>query len=196
MSKVRANVGQYFLTTFSSWGRPAERQPDKIVRIGGLRKSRRLLSQQYRFPPATLLVHRMTHASLYHLRQPARLVGVVLGCLSLATFSSVLSAESSQKSIEQSSHRAFEVGQIDIPPTPLKPIVIHLPRSLRKEHAEVKLRFIVTKEGKVSDLTVVKFSDSEMIDPVYGAYASAVYSPGAKDGKSVDVWVDVTEVAK
>ena len=90
----------------------------------------------------------------------------------------------------------FESAQVDRPPQPRREIHIRYPRELRKERAEVKLRFIVRATGKVESLTVVKFSNVDMIELAYRGYEDADYSPGLKNGKPVDTWVEVTEVAK
>lgn len=90
----------------------------------------------------------------------------------------------------------YESAQVDQAPQPRREIHIRYPRELRKERAEVKLRFVVRSTGKIDNLTVVKFSNVDMIEFAYRGYESAEYSPGLKNGKPVDTWVEVTEVAK
>lgn len=92
--------------------------------------------------------------------------------------------------------RTYEITQVDPQPVLQKAVRVRLPSAVRKRGGEITLRFLVTKEGKVENISVVKFSDSDLVDPVYSAYEKAVYSPGLKDGNPVDTWVTITEKAK
>ena len=84
----------------------------------------------------------------------------------------------------------------DVNPKPelKKPVKIRFPSSLRKKitTGEIVIQFTVTKTGTVSDLTVVKFSDPDMVEPVIAAYETAQYNPGLLKGTPVDVRMDVT----
>jgi TonB family protein len=91
---------------------------------------------------------------------------------------------------------AYSVTEVDRAPAPKREIRVRFPRSIRKEHGEITLRFIVTARGDVTQLTVVKFSDPDMIDAAYDAYEDADFVPGMKNGQPVDTWVEVTQVAK
>jgi hypothetical protein len=92
--------------------------------------------------------------------------------------------------------RIFKYEEVDSKPSVIQMPRIRYSRAERKEHSEITLRFVVTAIGKVSQLTVVKFSDPDLIDPAYSAYEAAEFSPGIKAGKPVDTWMQITEVAK
>ena len=90
----------------------------------------------------------------------------------------------------------YQSTEVQKEPVPKHEMRIRYSRALRKEHDEVTLRFVVTAAGKVDQITIVKFTDPEIIDPTLMAYQSAEYVPAMKDGKPVAAWVEVTEVAK
>jgi hypothetical protein len=90
----------------------------------------------------------------------------------------------------------YESAQVDKAPEPKKPVRVKYPSSARKKGGEITLRFLVTKEGTVKEMMVIRFTHDEMVEPAYSAYESAVYNPGMKDGKAVDTWVEITDVAK
>ena len=75
-----------------------------------------------------------------------------------------------------------------------KPIKIKFPSALRKKitTGEIVIQFIVTKTGTVSDLSVVRFSDPDMVAPVITAYETAQYNPGLLKGEPVNVRMDIT----
>jgi outer membrane biosynthesis protein TonB len=85
---------------------------------------------------------------------------------------------------------------VDVQPRLKKPVKVRFPRSVRRNGGEISLKFRVTREGQVSDITVIKFTDADMIEPAYTAYAGASYFPGMKKGEPVDAWVEVSEVAR
>lgn len=91
--------------------------------------------------------------------------------------------------------RPYEITQVDSPPVLKKAVHLRLPFGVRRRGGEITLRFLVTKEGTVQSITVVKFSDADLVEPVYSAYENARYSPGIKNGVPVDTWVTVTEKA-
>jgi outer membrane biosynthesis protein TonB len=117
-----------------------------------------------------------------------------LAAIAVAAAGFVVTASSAQAA--PSSHRVYSLKEVERAPVPTQEIHIRFPRALRREHAEITLRFVVTTEGKVANLTVVKFSDPDMIDAAYGAYDSAEFSPALKGGKPVDATMEVTEIAK
>lgn len=84
---------------------------------------------------------------------------------------------------------------VDVKPTPKRPVKIRFPSSVRKkgEIAEVVLRFIVTGDGEVQKVVVVKFSHPDMIEPALLAYESAKYNPGMKNGRPVATLMEVRE---
>lgn len=84
--------------------------------------------------------------------------------------------------------RPYEASDVDRKPEPKRPIRPSYSSSLRRRltSGEVELSFVVTKEGKVTNIVVVKFSDPDLIDPVYQAYQYAGFTPGTKDGSPVD----------
>lgn len=90
----------------------------------------------------------------------------------------------------------YEYSEVDVRPTPKKQVRIHFPLSVRKkgESPEIVLRFVVTKDGDVAKITVVKFSHPDMINPAIDAYEAAKFNPGKKDGQPVDTRMEVTEL--
>lgn len=116
----------------------------------------------------------------------AGLILIFLWLLAAATIHRVVAADV----------RTHEINQSDPHPLPKKTIRIRYPSSVRKHGGEVTLKFLVTKAGRVENITVVKFSDPDMIEPVYSAYEKAVFTPGLKNGAPVDTWLTVTEKAE
>jgi len=91
--------------------------------------------------------------------------------------------------------RRFQYAEVDVKPTPKKPIRVRFPGSVRKkgETAQIVLRFVVTSQGETKKIVVVKFSDPDMIEPAMEAYEAARFNPGMKDGSPVDTVMEVTE---
>jgi hypothetical protein len=91
---------------------------------------------------------------------------------------------------------AFEYKDVDSKPTLKGGLRVRFPRSVRRkdEESQIVLRFIVTKEGDVTQMIVMKFSDPDMIEPAMDAYSSARFNPGVKDGVPVNTWMEVTEI--
>jgi hypothetical protein len=79
-------------------------------------------------------------------------------------------------------------------PAPKRRIRPDFPSSVRKGDApaEITFRYIVTPQGKAIDVTVVKFSDSDMVEPGFNALEKAVFTPGEKAGKPVSVRLETT----
>lgn len=113
------------------------------------------------------------------------------------SFTFILSFQSEEARAETSARKttAYKEEEVDTPPRQ-KEIRVHYSRSARREHAQVTLRFVVTKDGKVDQLTIVKFTDPEIVDEAYEGYSSAEFFPGIKDGRAVDTWIEVTDTAK
>ena len=90
----------------------------------------------------------------------------------------------------------YDVSAVDQPPELKKRIKPSYSSALRKRAtpAEITLRFVVTTEGKVTEINVVRFTDSDMVDPVFAAYEEARYTPGVKNGKPVNTRMEVTEL--
>lgn len=90
---------------------------------------------------------------------------------------------------------SFKYEEVDVKPTPKKPIKVRFPSSVRKkgETPQIVLRFEVSKEGDVKKLVVVKFSDPDMIEPAMAAYETTKYTPGMKGGQPVATLMEVTE---
>ena len=86
--------------------------------------------------------------------------------------------------------------QAEVNPKPelKKPVKIRFPSSLRKKitTGEIVIQFIVSKTGTVRNLSIVKFSDPDMVEPVVVAYEAARYTPGLLNGTPVDVHMAVT----
>lgn len=61
----------------------------------------------------------------------------------------------------------------------------------RGVEGEVTLRFIVNAEGKVQDIIIVSFNDSDFVEPAYVAYENAAYTPAIKDGNPVATRIEV-----
>jgi hypothetical protein len=79
-------------------------------------------------------------------------------------------------------------------PEPKRRIRPDFPSSVRKGDApaEITFRYIVTPQGKAIDVTVVKFSHSDMVEPGFEALEKATFTPGEKAGKPVSVRVETT----
>jgi outer membrane biosynthesis protein TonB len=97
---------------------------------------------------------------------------------------------------EAASDTVYDAVVVDKAPVPKKRIRPDYPSSIKKRDtpAEITLRFIVTTEGKVTEISVVKFNDPDMVEPVYAAYEEANFEPGEKDGKAVNTRVEVTRI--
>jgi hypothetical protein len=83
---------------------------------------------------------------------------------------------------------------VDKAPTPKRRIRPDFPSSLKKRDTpgEITLRYVVTPEGKVTEITVVKFNDADMVEPCYIAFEEALFTPGEKAGKPVSVRMETT----
>lgn len=103
---------------------------------------------------------------------------------------------SSAQTTPPAGQAAFEVSALDKAPVPKRRIRPDFPASLKKREtpAEITLRFIVTADGRVENITVVRFDEADMVEPAYIAYEKARFDPGEKDGQAVATRMEVTEV--
>ena len=90
----------------------------------------------------------------------------------------------------------YELTAVDKAPAPKRRIRPDFPSSLKKRDTpgEITLRFVVTAEGRATDISIVKFNDADMVEPAYIAYEEARFEPGEKDGKPVSTRMEVTEI--
>lgn len=113
----------------------------------------------------------------------------ILPALALALFASApaLPAQSTDEAV-------YDLTAVDKAPEPKRRIKPDYPPSLKKRDtpAEITLRFVVTPEGRVTDINIVKFNDADMVDPVYAAYEQARFEPGQKAGKPVATRMEIT----
>lgn len=99
-------------------------------------------------------------------------------------------------SAQSASETIYDLTVVDKAPAAKRRIKPDYPSSIKRRDtpAEITIRFIVTTEGKVADISVVKFNDSDMVEPVYAAYENAKFEPGEKAGKPVNTRMEVTEI--
>jgi TonB family protein len=91
---------------------------------------------------------------------------------------------------------------LDAQPAPSAPnpvydlsVVDKAPTLKRRETpGEITLRFVVTSEGAVTEISIVKFNEPDMVEPAYAAYEKAKFEPGEKDGQPVHTRMEVTEI--
>lgn len=90
----------------------------------------------------------------------------------------------------------YESDKVDQAPVLKKAVRLRFSSAAKRQGAEITLRFLVKTDGTVDRITVVKFTDAEMIDPVYSAYEKALFEPGQIKGVPVGTWLTVTEKAE
>jgi TonB family protein len=95
-----------------------------------------------------------------------------------------------------SSETIYDVSVVDKAPATKKRLKPDYPSSIKRRDtpAEITIRFVVTTEGKVTEINIVKFNDPDMVDPVYAAYEKAKFEPGEKSGRPVNTRMEVTEI--
>jgi hypothetical protein len=127
--------------------------------------------------------------AVFGLMQHARLQMITLLACVFFTADRPLFAQPSGDTI-------YDLSVVDKAPEPKRRIKPSYPSSLKRRDtpAEITLRFIVTTDGKVVEINVVKFNDPDMVEPVYAAYENAKFSPGERDGKPVNTRMEVTEI--
>jgi TonB family protein len=88
----------------------------------------------------------------------------------------------------------YEEKSVDKAPVLKRRLKLDFPASLKKRDTpgEITLSYVVTEQGKVSDVTVVKFNDSEMVGPALAALDDAQFQPAEKAGKPVSVRTQTT----
>ncbi|MGC4071913.1 MAG: TonB family protein [Nibricoccus sp.] len=97
---------------------------------------------------------------------------------------------------QSSSETVYDLTVVDKAPAPKKRIKPDYPSSIKRRDTpgEITIRFVVTSEGKVTEINIVKFNDPDMVDPVYTAYEKAKFEPGEKKGQPVNTRMEVTEI--
>ncbi len=89
---------------------------------------------------------------------------------------------------------AYELSEVDTPPRLIRKIDPLYPVAAKSEkiQGKVTLRFIVTKDGRVDEATVVKAAPSGVFsDSALKAILSWQFRPATKDGKPVNVIIIV-----
>ena len=95
----------------------------------------------------------------------------------------------------EANQTVYDVSVVDQPPQPKRRIKPAYPASVRKRPTPVSitLRFIVTTEGKVTEINIVRFDDADMVGPAFDAYESARFNPGLKNGLPVNTRMEITD---
>ena len=91
--------------------------------------------------------------------------------------------------------REYSMGEVDSKPAVLGQALPPYPRSARRRGTEgwVKVRFLVTKDGQVRNLTVLQESPTGVFHKtVITTVPRWRFKPAGKDGQPVDVWVEQT----
>jgi len=89
----------------------------------------------------------------------------------------------------------YSVGDVDSKPGALGQALPPYPRRARRRGIEgwVKVRFLVTKDGRVRNLTVLQESPTGVFHKtVMNTVPRWRFKPARKDGQPVDVWVEQT----
>jgi len=89
----------------------------------------------------------------------------------------------------------YSVGDVDSTPGALGQALPPYPRRARRRGIEgwVKVRFVVTKDGRVRNLTVLQESPTGVFHKtVLKTVPRWRFKPARKDGQPVDVWVEQT----
>jgi len=89
----------------------------------------------------------------------------------------------------------YSMGEVDSKPGAVGQALPPYPRRARRRGVEgwVKVRFLVTKEGRVRNLAVLRESPSGVFHKtVMNTVPKWRFKPARKDGKPVDVWVEQT----
>ena len=93
------------------------------------------------------------------------------------------------------SNQEYTVGDVDSVPGALGQALPPYPRRARRRGIEgwVKVRFLVTKDGRVRNLTVLQESPSRVFHKtVMNTVPRWRFKPARKDGHPVNVWVEQT----
>jgi hypothetical protein len=89
----------------------------------------------------------------------------------------------------------YTSAQLDKSPELKRKVRVKYP-SVVKQGDQISLRFIVTKEGRVTEMIIATFTNPDMVGPASEAYEKARFTPGTKGGKPVDAWFEVTDIAR
>ncbi len=92
-------------------------------------------------------------------------------------------------------NREYSMGEVDSKPGVLGQALPPYPHRARRRGVEgwVKVRFLVTKDGQVRNLTVLQESPTGVFHKtVMRTVPRWRFKPARKDGRSVDVWVEQT----
>ena len=92
-------------------------------------------------------------------------------------------------------NREYSVGEVDSKPGVLGQALPPYPRRARRRGIEgwVKVRFVVTKDGRVRNLTVLQESPTGVFHKtVMKTVPRWRFKPASKNGQPVDVWVEQT----
>ena len=95
----------------------------------------------------------------------------------------------------KSENPEYSIGDVDSKPGLLGQALPPYPRRARRRQIEgwVKVRFLVTKDGSVENLTVLQESPTRVFRrTVMKTVPRWRFKPARKSGKSVDVWVEQT----
>ena len=90
---------------------------------------------------------------------------------------------------------SYGIGEIDHPLTPLVQVPPIYPMRARRRGIEgwVKVRFIVTEEGRVEDIRVLASRPQKIFDrPVLRCVSDWRFTPGTVGGVPVKTWVETT----
>jgi TonB family protein len=110
--------------------------------------------------------------------------------LALAMLPARLSAQTPAKG-----DPVYDVASVDKKPELRRRVRPSYPASLRRDPpSEITLRFVVTPEGRVTNIAIMKFSDPDMIDAAHEAYENARFTPGEIGGKPVHTRMEVTDI--
>ncbi|MGD9157111.1 MAG: energy transducer TonB [Desulfobacteraceae bacterium] len=88
----------------------------------------------------------------------------------------------------------FNLDEIDTVPVVTQQFSPRYPYHAKREGIEgiVSIRFLVTREGRVEDISIIKADPKEIFDEVTRQCVSRwKFKPGIKDGETVDTWVEI-----
>jgi protein TonB len=98
------------------------------------------------------------------------------------------------KPVGRGAATAFEPAQVDTPPQLIKAYPPHYPYMAKRDDitGSITLQFVVTKDGNAVDTTVVQSEPKGVFDQAaLRAIEQYRFKPGTKDGKAVEVRVNL-----
>ncbi|MCP4577954.1 MAG: energy transducer TonB [Deltaproteobacteria bacterium] len=107
----------------------------------------------------------------------------------------VANAPTMAQNTSSASNHQYSIGEVDSKPGALGQALPPYPRRARRRGIEgwVKVRFVVTKDGRVRNLRVLQESPSGVFHKtVMKTVPRWRFKPARKDGQPVDVWVEQT----